>query len=99
MVTKFNYLYNGYKAKRKLHLFRMTTRSFQLRPFSNVYKAYEKFGLEAKTWSDSYDEVHFGKELKNVFDKTLCTFSVTDVSLNETLHKTVLMKQKKKKTI
>jgi radical SAM superfamily enzyme YgiQ (UPF0313 family) len=94
-----NRLYKEIKARNKAPFFRLTARNFQLRPFSNVYKAYEKFGLEAKTWSDSYDEVHFGKELKNVFDKTLCTFSVTDVSLNETLHRTVLMKQIREKTI
>lgn len=94
-----NELYNEFKAKGKLHLFRMTTRSFQLRPFSNVYNAYEKFGIEANSWSEYYDDKLYLPELKNVFEDTLYSFKVKEIALSETLHRLYLLNQVKNKGI
>jgi radical SAM superfamily enzyme YgiQ (UPF0313 family) len=94
-----NQFYKDFRDKNKLEYFRITARNFQLRPFSNVYKAYEKFGLEAKTWSDYFDENMHPQELKNVFDKTLCSFNVKGISISETMHRLYLMQQIRKKTI
>jgi radical SAM superfamily enzyme YgiQ (UPF0313 family) len=94
-----NLLYQEFKDKNKSEFFRITARSFQMRPFSNVYNNYEKFGLTAKTWSNQYSEEFFIPELKNVFDKTLCTFKVNDVSLEDTWHRIIRMKEVREKTI
>ncbi len=94
-----NLLYDEFLEKGKLEFFRITARNFQMRPFSNVYNSYEKFGLTAETWSSYYSEELFMPELKNVFDKTLCTFKVNNVSLEDTLTRLLKMKEVRAKTI
>lgn len=94
-----NQFYKDFKAKNKLEFFRITARNFQLRPFSNVYKAYDKFGLEAETWENYFDEKIHPKELQSIFEKTLCNFKVKNISINETMHRLFLMQQIRKKTI
>jgi hypothetical protein len=75
----------------------MTTRNFQLRPFSNVYKVHDKFGVESDTWSKFFSEEKYPSQLKNVFDKTLYSFKVKNISINETLHRLALLNQVKLK--
>lgn len=94
-----NQLYKSFKEKNKSEFFRITARNFQMRPFSNVYNAYEKFGLEAETWQSFYSEEYFIPELKNVFQKTLYSFKVKDVSLEDTIHRVIRMKEVRQKTI
>lgn len=93
------HLYNEFRDKDKSQFFRITARSFQMRPFSNVYNHYEKFGLTAKSWANHYSEEFFMPELKNVFEKTLCTFKVNDVSLEDTWHRIIRMKEVREKTL
>ncbi|MFN8578437.1 MAG: radical SAM protein [Candidatus Sericytochromatia bacterium] len=94
-----NLLYEEFRKKNKSEFFRITARSFQMRPFSNVYNSYEKFGLSAKSWSEYYSDEFFIPELKNVFDKTLCTFKVNNVSLEDTWHRILRMKEIREKTV
>lgn len=94
-----NQLYDEFADKGKSEFFRITARNFQMRPFSNVYKAYEKFGLTAETWSKHYSEDLFISELKNVFDKTLCSFKVNNVTLDETWIRIRKMKEVREKTV
>ncbi len=93
-----NELYNEFKRNNKLQFFRLTTRNFQMRPFSNVYNSYKKFGLEAESWISEFSEEFFPLELKNVFEKTLYTFKINNVSLEDTLHRMFLLAQIKGKT-
>ncbi len=92
-----NELFKEFKLKNKSEFFRMTTRNFQMRPFSNVYNSYKKFGLEADTWENFFTEEFFPAELKNVFEKTLYSFKVNDVPLVETHHRLFLINQIKRK--
>lgn len=90
-------LYEKYSKQGKSKLFKMTTRAFQLRPFSNLYKAHEKFGVTSESWSSQFCESRYPIELKNVFDKTLYTFKVNNISIGETLHRLALINQVKSK--
>ncbi|MFN4152581.1 MAG: hypothetical protein ACK4IX_16690, partial [Candidatus Sericytochromatia bacterium] len=90
-------LYEKFSKQNKLNLFKMTTRSFQLRPFSGIYKAYEKFGITAETWEKLFSEEKYPLELKDVFKKTLYTFKVNNISVSETLHRLSLINQVKSK--
>jgi radical SAM superfamily enzyme YgiQ (UPF0313 family) len=94
-----NELYEEFDKLNKSEYFRITARNFQLRPFSNVYNAYEKFGLEAESWGKYYSEVHFPVDFKNIFDKTLCSFKVKNVSLEDTLQRINMMRQIREKTL
>jgi radical SAM superfamily enzyme YgiQ (UPF0313 family) len=92
-----NQLYEKFAKQNKLNLFKMTTRSFQLRPFSGIYRAYEKFGITAETWEKLFSEERYPLELKEVFKKTLYTFKVNNISVSETLHRLSLINQVKSK--
>lgn len=92
-------LYEEFNNKGKSGFFRITARSFQMRPFSSVYNNYEKFGLSATTWKDEFSEEYFIPELKNVFEKTLYTFKVNNVSLEDTWHRLLRMQEVREKTI
>lgn len=81
------------KKKYKASVLRIASKTFQLRPFSNVYKVYDKFGLSATTWESIYDEKYHGEELKSVFEKTLYSFSINGISIGETLHRLNLVNQ------
>ncbi|MBC7475511.1 MAG: B12-binding domain-containing radical SAM protein [Candidatus Sericytochromatia bacterium] len=94
-----NELYEHFRQKNKSEYFRITARNFQMRPFSNVYNSYEKFGLEAESWSSEFMPDYMPENLKNVFDKTLCSFKVKDVSLEDTIHRIIRMKEVRAKTI
>lgn len=92
-------LYEEFKNKGKSEFFRITARSFQMRPFSSVYNNYEKFGLTATTWKDEFLEEYFIPELKPVFEKTLFKFKVNDVSLQDTWHRLLRMNEIREKTV
>ena len=94
-----NSLYDEFLEKGKSEYFRITARNFQMRPFSNVYNSYEKFGLTAETWEKYYSQDLFMPELKNVFDKTLCSFKVNSVSLEETWRRIIKMSEVREKTL
>lgn len=83
------------RTKYSSNFLRIASKTFQLRPFSNVYKVYDKFGLSANTWESMYDEKYHGEELKSIFEKTLYTFSVNGISISETLHRLNLVNQVK----
>ena len=74
---------------------RFPSRNFQMRPFSNIYKVHDKFGVSAVSWAEMYDEKYHPEDLKSVFDKTLYTFLVNGISINETLHRLYLINQVK----
>ena len=88
-----NKLYNEFKQKGKLDHFKMTIRNFELRPYSSMFDAYEKFGITADKWGPYFDEKFHPEELKDVFEKTLCSFVVNDVSINDTIHRLYLLNQ------
>ncbi len=92
-------LYDEFSKKDKSAFFRITARNFQLRPFSNVYKAYDKFGLDVENWHSSYCEATHLPELENIFENTLYSFKVKDVSIDETWHRVNLMRQIREKTV
>lgn len=90
-------VFDRFRDENKGHLFRMTIRNFELRPFSTTYNYFKKFGIEAETWSNKYSEKYYSKEFKNIFDKTLYTFKVTNVPIDETINRLALMNQVKNK--
>ncbi len=92
-----NDLYKEFKTKNKFEFFNLTTRNFQMRPFSTVYNAHQKFGLEADNWESYFSEEFYPTELENVFKKTLYSFKVNDVPLSETHHRLFLINQLKSK--
>ncbi|MFN8671481.1 MAG: radical SAM protein [Candidatus Sericytochromatia bacterium] len=81
------------KYSDKIKYLRFPARSFQMRPFSNIYKVYDKFGLSAENWSNLYDENNMPFYFKDIFEKTLYTFSVNGISITDTLHRLQLVNQ------
>lgn len=87
--------YKKYKKENKLNRFKITIRTFQVRPFSNIYKSLNKFGIETENWLKHFDEKYHPIELKEIFENTLYTFSVKGIDINEVWHRYFLMKQLK----
>lgn len=89
-------LFNEIKSKGKNEFYRITTRNFQLRPFSNIYDEYSKFGLDVESWSNYYDEMFFNKEFKSIFEHTLCSFIIKDLPLSKIQQRILIMNDLKK---
>ena len=81
------------KYQDRIKYIRFPARSYQMRPFSNIYNVYDKFGLSAENWMKLYDEENTPEDFKSIFEKTLYTFSVNGISINETLHRLQMINQ------
>lgn len=84
-------LFKEAKYKGKNHYYHITTRNFQLRPFSNIYDEYSKFGLEVESWKNYYDEGFFNKTFKEIFEQTLCSFIINDLPLSKIQQRMLIM--------
>ncbi|MFN4150892.1 MAG: radical SAM protein, partial [Candidatus Sericytochromatia bacterium] len=90
-------LFDRFRDENKDHLFKMTIRNFELRPFSTTYNYFSKFGIEAHTWENKYNKDYFSEEFENIFKKTLCNFKVINVPIDETINRLALLNQVKNK--
>ena len=91
-----NELFDEFKAKNKAQYYHITARSFQLRPFSNIYNDYDKFGLDVESWSKYYNEKYYPDYFKNIFEITLCSFKIKKLPLFKIQNRIMTMKKLKK---